>query len=192
MKGDVIMKQIKKILFAFLCFFFATNINVVHAEEASEDTDDLQVVLDTIAENDLTNGESISVLDGKYTITCQEILEESPSLSRNVFSTTKTYTKTYLVSSSGDKAFSLQQTVVAVFNTYTEKVCINSHNVTFTSYDSSYYLDHTEQVSSLNSWNSSVVASQKNVYIGKIGSGTMLICANASVTYSGTFRLSFN
>ena len=186
------MKQIKQVLFAFLFFLCVTNMNIAHAEEASEDTGDLQVVLNAIAENDLSGGESINVLDGKYTITCEEILEETPGLARNVFSTTKTYTKTYLVSSSGNKAFSLQQTVVAVFNTYTEKVCINSHNVTFTSYDSSYYLDHTVQVSSLNSWNSSIVASHKNVYVGKIGSGTMLISAHASVTYSGTFSLSFD
>lgn len=186
------MKRIKKVLFAFFIFFFATNLNVAHAEESPNDTDDLQIIIDAISENDLSDGESISVLDGKYTITCQETLIESPVEPRNVYSTTKTYTKTYLASGSANKLFSLTQTVVAVFNTYTEKVCINSHSITFTPYDSSYYLDHTEQISSLNSWNSSVISSFKNIYIGKYGSGTMLICASASVTYSGTFRLSFN
>ena len=176
----------------FFVFCLCTNTNIVCAEEISEDTYDLQVILEAISQNDLSDGESISILDGKYTVVCQETIEELPNLSRNAYSATKTYTKNYLISSSGAMAFTLKQTVVAVFNTYTEKVCIKSHSITLTPYDSNYYLDHTEQISSLNSWNSIVVTLQKNVYIGKYGSGTMLVSANASVTYSGTYRLSFN
>lgn len=160
-------------------------------EKITEDISDehMEQVIETLAENEIGNHESV-IVDNAYVITCLEEIKEEPRMERGVYTLTRSKEKTFLVTVLGKdkKVFVITQEVMAAFNTYTMEACIKSHSATFTSYSDSYKLDSKKQVSNINVWGDPV-SGIINIKIKK-GSTEMLVCASATVF--GNEKFCFN
>lgn len=168
--------------------------NVTHAQEQDISQDDMESTLDVICSGELHDGEQ-KVVNGKYIVSCEEIIIEKPNYTRNAYSVTKSASQTFHVADGTREIFTISQTVTAIFNTYTEKVKIASHSATFTAIDSSYKLASSRQGATINIWNE-MVAGRIEMLITQ-GTSSGMLYASTTVTYSqnpsgNNFKFSFS
>lgn len=181
-------------LLIFICGFSVNTIES-SAEEKQElevSNEDMTDMLFAISENEFSDGDSVIVND-KYLITCDIDVTTVEPKERNVYSVTKSATQTFTATVLGTKkqVFKVTQTAVAVFNTYTDKVSINSHTATFTAIDPTYRLISITQATPLNVWNE-MISSRKEMVIGQYDSQGMLAASVTVYNSSGEFVFRFN
>lgn len=184
-------KMLIKIIMCVVVICLVSGNSICFASDVeTNDENDISMILEAICENNFEDGDVIDV-NGKFTIRCEVKVEKTESNARNAYSSTDTATKKFVVieNSTTRELFSITQTVVAVFNTYTEKAMITSHTASFNAIDPSYSMRSCTQKCNLNTWNE-MTPGILDIVIAQ-GSSTGMVRASVTVRYCDKFSFSF-